>query len=361
MWKKGTQALSALGRPNTRSFSKTQSAFGQALVYSKFGTPADVLKLEEYTAPKGQAKDSVLVKMLSAPVNHQDILRIKGTFGAPPSKFPVIGGSEGVGIVADPGSSSLKRGDWVIPKTPEQGTWKTEGVYSASDLLTVRKDIPEEIASVLSVGPATALRLLNDFAQLEEGDVIIQTGGSSLIAQTVMQLAKKRGIKVISVIRNRDEFGYANLVERMKYHGAYIVIRDDFLHHHLFDELISDLPAPKLALDSVGGKTGLNVLRRLGEGGTFVTYGQSSGRPLFAPASSLIFKDIRLRSFDFNQWLSTQSHSQLQETLNYFADLVAKEELGFWVESHDLQDYKNALEEMQWPHDRKLVLKLYDA
>ena len=50
---------------------------------------------------------------------------------------------------------------------------------------------------------STAYRLLNDFEKLEEGDVVVQNGGSGLVAQLVVQLAEKRGVKVITILRDR--------------------------------------------------------------------------------------------------------------------------------------------------------------
>jgi len=57
-----------------------------------------------------------------------------------------------------------------------------------------------------------------DFA----GDVIIQNGANSMVGLSVIQLANARGIKTINIIR-RTRTDYAELIERMKNYGAYMV------------------------------------------------------------------------------------------------------------------------------------------
>jgi len=358
MWRKGTPLQQVLFHSSARSFSKSSPSFGKALLFSKQGNPEEVLNIGDYQAQPKQ-NTQVTIKMLAAPVNMRDVWDIRGKHNKI-NQFPAVGGSEGVGIVSDPGSSSFKRGDWVIPYKSAFGTWRTEATCDASDLLSVRNDIPEEFAAVLSVGPSTAISLLEEFTTLEEGDVIMISAGNSLVAQTVMQLAAQRNIKVISIIRQRPELEYGHLVERMKIHGAYIVVPDDCVTSPRFAELISDLPKPKLALDCVGGKTGVEMIRALGEGGTYVSYGRASNDPVYIPTSAMIFNDIQVRSFDFQQWLSSKPQSELQARLDKLADLVKSDQLKFWVERYDLVEYRSALQQALASRDRKVVLRMYD-
>lgn len=52
------------------------------------------------------------------------------------------------------------------------------------------------------------------------------------------------------------------------------------------------LPAPKLALNCIGGQSAHEVLRHLAQDGIMVTYGGMSREPLTIPISALIFKVI---------------------------------------------------------------------
>ena len=116
-------------------------------------------------------------------------------------------------------------------------TWRSELYTDASNLVKVRNDIPQEYAACLSASSLTAVRLLEDFVDLQPGkllpppflifflkvfinkmlllffkflgnlgDVVYQSAGNGLIGQTVMQLAAQRGITVISFIRQRFLF-----------------------------------------------------------------------------------------------------------------------------------------------------------
>ena len=125
------------------------------------------------------------------------------------------------------------------------GTWRSHATVSADDLLVVpdAKGVKPEYLATLSVNPATALHLLDDFETLKAGtpipsvvslqlrlmvicnlgDVVIQNGANSMVGLSVIQLANARGVKTINIIR-RTRTDYAELVERMKSYGAHIVL-----------------------------------------------------------------------------------------------------------------------------------------
>lgn len=122
----------------------------------------------------------VWVKMLAAPVNPADINQIQGTYpleGEGPSR---VGGNEGVGIVVKAGNdiTTLKCGDWVIPRTGAFGTWREQVICTDTDLQSIPSDLPLDVAATLLVNPTTAYRLLNDFVSLSPG--IIRIIGSKL-------------------------------------------------------------------------------------------------------------------------------------------------------------------------------------
>lgn len=51
--------------------------------------------------------------------------------------------------------------------------------------------------------------MLEDFVKLKAGDVIVQNGANSAVGQSVIQLAKLRGVKTINIIRDRYETTFA--------------------------------------------------------------------------------------------------------------------------------------------------------
>lgn len=124
------------------------------------------------------------------------------------------------------------------------------------------QSVKPEYLATLSINPAAALRMLNDFVQLNEGDVIYQNAANSMVGLSVIQIAAARGVKTVNVIR-RSRTDYPALVERMKHYGAYIVIGDDYLRTPEFRKLVADLPKPKLVLNAVGGDTATEMARLL--------------------------------------------------------------------------------------------------
>jgi D-arabinose 1-dehydrogenase-like Zn-dependent alcohol dehydrogenase len=71
-----------------------------------------------------------------------------------------------------------------------------------------------------------------------------------------------------------------------------------FAHCHI--AAASGFPAPKLALNCIGGSSAAAIAKVLQAGGTHVTYGAMSMQPLAPPTALLIFKDITFKGF----WIS---------------------------------------------------------
>jgi len=337
-----------------RGIASSACARAQALQYESHGAPENVLKMVEGPA---SGSGDVRVKMIAAPINPMDINLIQGVYGQQ-VPVPAVGGNEGVAEVVDPGSSSFKKGDRVVPKRVGFGTWATERLCKADDLLILPHNIPDEYAATLSINPCTAYRLLADFEDLKAGDVVLQNGANSMVGQSVVQIAKKRGIKTVNVVRPRDEQEYGELVERMKAYGAEIVVPSNLVGTPQFKELLSDLPAPKLALNCVGGNSATDLARHLAPGGTMVTYGGMSKRPVQVPTSLLIFNDIKLRGFWLSRWVEQNSEAARTAMLEELAQMVSKKELRLWLETYGFDEYETALKRaVHEQRDRKTLFK----
>ena len=98
------------------------------------------------------------------------------------------------------------------------GTWRTHALAAEDAVSKVANDIPVEYAAALSVNPATAHLLLSEFVQLKAGDVVVQNAANSAVGQAVIQLAKLRGVKTVSIIRDRAD--YKQVVEQLKALGG---------------------------------------------------------------------------------------------------------------------------------------------
>jgi len=294
--------------------------------------------------------------MIAAPISLIDYTDI---IGARSDVLPKIGGNEGVGVVEKVGDGvQLKVGDWVIPNNSSfGGTWRTHAVVNAQDVDVVPSSIPPEYAATLRLSPCAGFRLLNDFEQLQKGDVIVQNGANSQVGQTVIQLASQKGIKTINIIRDRNDF--KDTVERLKGLGGTIVVDEDTLRTHKFHRQLSDLPKPKLALDGVGGIAATEIARLLVPGGTLVVYGNSSRQHLKFPASSFLFESIRVRGFNLAQWVATHSKEERVAMVKEVGDLVASGKLKYWLQTHSFSDWSNAVDKaMKEQTNSKVVMLL---
>lgn len=208
-----------------------------------------------------------------------------------------MAGNEGAAVVAaaGPNAKGVKEGDVVIPAKPGFGTWRTHAVVESEDVIKMPAGLSAMDAATLSVNPCTALRMLSDFASLSKGDVVVQNGANSMVGQAVIQIARARGVRTVNIIRERP--GQQHMIEHLKKIGGDVVVPLGHLQTSAGRELVSDLPPAKLGLNCVGGPSGVEVARLLGDGASMVTYGAMARTPVSAPVGPMIFRDISLRGF----------------------------------------------------------------
>ncbi|XP_010520323.1 PREDICTED: probable trans-2-enoyl-CoA reductase, mitochondrial [Tarenaya hassleriana] len=325
-----------------RSFSAMMSPPSKAVVYDLHGPPDSVTRVVELP-PVEMRENDVCVKMLAAPINPSDINRIEGVYPVRPP-VPAVGGYEGVGEVYAVGSS-VKRfapGDWVIPSPLSSGTWQTYVVKEENVWHKIDKASPMEYAATITVNPLTALRMLEDFVTLKSGDCIVQNGATSIVGQCVIQLARLRGISSINIIR--DRVGSHEAKEKLKSLGADEVLSESQLDVKNVKGLFGNLPEPALGFNCVGGNAASLVLKFLREGGTMVTYGGMSKKPITVSTTSFIFKDLSLRGFWLQKWMSMGKAKECREMIDYLLELARDRKLKYEVEMVPFEEFHKALD-----------------
>lgn len=338
---------------------RTCRYFGTAIKYNDTGAPTAVLKQESFGALAKASADEVSIKFLAAPVNPSDLNMIEGVYGVTP-KLPAVGGNEGVAVVTDVGANvkGLVAGDWVIPYRSGFGTWRTDAVAKENELVKIANDIPAAYAATLSVNPATAFRLLSDFEDLKPGDVIMQNGANSMVGLCVIQMAREKGIKTINIVRS-DRPDAEKMTRLLSNLGGDINVLDTQVNTSVMKEIMNDLPPCRLALNCVGGEIAAEMMRCLGVGGTMVTYGGMSKRPITVPVDLLTYKQLKLKGFWMAAWYEENG---LGAKTSMIADLVAivrSKKLTLFHELHDFDDFDHALRRSQEPFRlRKVVLNM---
>lgn len=280
----------------------------------------------------------MLLRALAAPINPADVNTIQGTYGAKPTFSSLlgtplpsaVGGNEGVFEVLSTGSSVspdlFKKGDWVVPASTGFGTWRTHVLVRddpAKQLIRVDKNglTPVQAATV-SVNPCSAYRMLRDFVDLIDlsvkgfasgtargGAWFVQNGANSGVGRAAVQLGRLWGLRSINVVRARSTAEETEGLKReLKDLGATVVVtEEEFLERGFGNRMKEEwLDGGReqvlLGLNCVGGASATQVAKCLGEGGTMVTYGAMSKKPVALPTGLLIFKDLRFRGFWLSRW-----------------------------------------------------------
>ena len=297
--------------------------------FSQMGNPAEVLEVKYHSAQALKAGE-VRVGVLAAPINPSDLLQIAGKYGVDPV-LPSNPGSEGVGRVLEvsPEVKHLVVGQMVL--LASGSTWRDEIVAPAAgflplpDLGPVGPEVIEQLA-MSAVNPLTALLMLNSFADLEEGQWIVQSAANSAVGGYVIQLTKQRGIKTVNVVRREG------LAEDLMAKGADVVLIDgpDLAAQIA---LATDSAPVVLALDPVGGETFTRLADSLGYGGTIVTYGVLSGQPSSLNTGKIIFNDISIRGFWLYKWYQSADMKTKQAAFGQVIPLVAQGVLKANVDS----------------------------
>ncbi|XP_049367102.1 enoyl-[acyl-carrier-protein] reductase, mitochondrial-like [Solanum verrucosum] len=359
-WTPLSRVLRLRSRPlysAVRDYSAAISPPSKAVVYDQHGSPDVVTRVTEL--PPVEINDNdVCVRMLAAPINPSDINRIEGVYPVRPP-LPAVGGYEGVGEVHAIGSAvkGLSPGDWVIPSPPSSGTWQTYVVKEQSVWQKVDKSTPMEYAATVIVNPLTALRMLEDFIALKSGDTIVQNGATSIVGQCVNQLARIRGIHSINIIRDRA--GSDEAKAHLKQLGADEVYTESQLEVKNVRGLLGNIPEPVLGFNCVGGNAASLILKFLKQGGTMVTYGGMSKKPITVSTSAFIFKELTLTGFWLQRWMSSDKAEERQSMIDYLLGLCRDGKLKYELEVARFDDFHTALEKAMGKRGRqpKQVLK----
>ncbi len=310
----------------------------KALICRAAGDWREVLELREVSLPAAPLPGMARVKLLAAAVHPSDFGMIAGTYGKA-REFPCVMGREGVGevVALGAGATSVSVGDYV--RLPEAGgVWAELSDVPSVELYPLPKNLPPEALALSFVNPPTALRVLEDFANLSAGDAVLTNAGKSAVSVAFIQLAAARGLKPHAVVRNKIPEDEA-LLKKL---GAEVVWDET-------DEYFKKIRV-SLALNQVGGKSALSLLKALREGGVCVTIGGASREDVRFPTRELIFNDVVLRGFWMDRTYRTHTRAEILTMLEKIWSALASGTLTQPVAAtFPLSDFVSALTAAQAP------------
>ncbi len=311
----------------------------RAVLIPRFGPAVDVAEVVDLPDPGPPGPGQVLLDILASPINPSDFLAFQGRFGAVPPDLPARAGGEAVGQVASvgPGVTHLRPGDRVLALHAGRGNWRQRVLAPADPIRRLPAAADPLQLAMLAVNPATALHMLTRFVTLSQGDWVVQTAGNSAVGYCVVRLARRRGLRTVSVVRRAAQ------VAPLRAAGADVVLVDG-----------SDLPARvaaatggaaiRLGLDAVAGDATGRLSRCLASGGTLVVYGLLSLSDCQVPAAELVFRDIALRGYWFTPWFEHAAAEEIAATYAELGDLVVDGTIRVPIEAtYNLDQVRDAL------------------
>jgi NADPH:quinone reductase-like Zn-dependent oxidoreductase len=171
----------------------------QAIVFDKLGLPTDVLELRDVKKP-APANGQVLVKMLNAPINQGDFLFIQNLYPEPKKPYlpGQVAGNYGTGVVIERGpGASLTEGTLVA--IIYYNTWAEYAAIPEEWLMPLPSGFPPEKAAQMM--PMITAWDVVEGSKARSGEWVAVTAANSANALMIMQLAVRKDIRVIALVR----------------------------------------------------------------------------------------------------------------------------------------------------------------
>ncbi|HEX3593480.1 MAG TPA: NADP-dependent oxidoreductase, partial [Polyangiaceae bacterium] len=171
----------------------------KAVRFDHYGD-VDVLRVVEVERP-APGKGQVVVRVKAAGINPGEATIRKGLLADKwPATFPSGEGSDLAGIIeaVGEGVSAFSVGDEVIGFSDERSSHAELVIVDAQHLVEKPENVPWEQAGALFVVGTTAHAALETVA-LKKGDTLVVSGAAGGVGSVTVQLAKRRGAKVIGL------------------------------------------------------------------------------------------------------------------------------------------------------------------
>ncbi|GAA1152196.1 zinc-binding dehydrogenase [Microbacterium oxydans] len=261
----------------------------RALIHPTFGTPEEVLRVEDRPLPE-PGEGQVRLRIVLSPIHNHDLWTVRGTYGFKP-ELPAASGTEALGVVdaLGAGVEHLEVGQRVATGGTF-GAWAEYIVTNAAGLIPIPDGLPDETAAQLVSMPFSAITLL-DFLDVQAGGWIVQNAANGAVGRMLAQLGSARGVNVLGLVRRTAG------VDELRAQGIDRIVATDQPDWKEQVEAITGGAPITAGVDSVGGASAGQVLSLLAEGGTLVAFGAMDCPTMEIASSDVIFKQATVKGF----------------------------------------------------------------
>ena len=231
--------------------------------------PADVLKYEDVSQPSIGA-DDILVRTVASGVNFIDTYQRSGAY---PVTLPFIAGQEAAGEIVEVGNGidDLSPGDRIVFDQMGGGYAELAAV-SRRRAIKLPDGIGFDVAAAVCLQGMTAHFLTHSCYPLNSGDTCLIHAAAGGVGLLLIQMAKKRGARVIGTVSNEEK---AVLARNAGADEIIIYTQEEFAPKV---REMTDGKGVQVVYDSVGKDTFDGSISALAPRGYLVLFGQSSGR-----------------------------------------------------------------------------------
>jgi len=227
-------------------------------------------------------QDEVLVDMAFAAVNPVDLYVSRGAV-APDGPLPRTLGSEGAGTLD--GRKVIVRGHGF--GAARDGTWAGALVAPAASVIPVPEAVPLDQAASLGIAGATAIRCVEDLANVAAADRVLVLGAAGGVGSFITSLARAAGATVWGQTSSSAKADF------ITGSGAENVLVGDA------DLIADDARAfqPTVVFDPLGGPFTGAAIGALNPGGRLVLFGASAGGVGEVPLRELYRNGITVHGY----------------------------------------------------------------
>lgn len=250
--------------------------------------------------PSLQAADGqAVVRLRAAALNHRDVWIRKGQYAG--LKFPIVLGSDGVGVVTQ-GPDEWKGKDVIVNPAldwgdredaksdafnilglPHDGTFAEEVVAPVENLVEKPDFLSDAQAAALPLAGLTAYRALFARAGLKVGERVLITGAGGGAASLGLRFAIAAGAQVWATTSGEEK------IRRAEAMGAQKAV--DYRQEG-WDQALGE--SFDVVLDSAGGPGFEKLIDLAAPGGRIVFFGATAGDPPVLPMRKVFWKQISL-------------------------------------------------------------------